>query len=130
MIRIRVRPSYGGLGYGGMGGLGGFGVRGRFGAGLALQHEKRQSAMRLKYERALWNERLQNVKLQTALQYGGIGAAGLGVGALGVGAMSPMGVGGAYYGALNTPYMNPAMNFSGNSFFGGLGLGGLFGSMF
>ena len=105
-VRIRVYPQNG---LGGYGGYGGYGMNriGGYGYGLAnvrLQNEKRTSALRLNYERALWQERIKTVQLQSALQYGGngigaprivtpFGGAMLGAGMLGGGLFGGAGLG-------------------------------------
>lgn len=125
-VIIRVHPQYGyrsGLGLNGLG-YGGYGVGGY--AGIQLRNEKQKHALQLKYERALFNERLKTVQLQTAVQSGGTFGAVGGVGALGA-------VGGMYspYGVVN-PYQNlyarqlvQNQMFTSNNMFGN-GLFGLF----
>ncbi len=90
-----------------------------------LQNEKRTSALRIGYERQIFNERLKRVELQSALKYGrinqfppnyGYGYGGFGVPFGGIPAAVPAPYGNAMFGGFNM----------GNGFFNSLGLGGLF----
>jgi hypothetical protein len=121
-VVIRVHPQYGagrygmGLGLNGLG-YGGYGVGGY--AGIALRNERQKHNLQLKYERALFNERLKTVQLQTAVQSGGLGA--VGYGSLGA-------VGGLYGARVVSPYAayNPYQTTMFNTGFGA-GIGGMFG---
>lgn len=111
-IRIRVYPqtgAYGGLGYGGMGA-----VSAATFYNQKLQTQQQVSNLRLGYERALWNERLERVRLEERMKnpYAMYGAVGYG----------------AYPVATVNPYgtMLGASMLGARSFFGSLGLGGLF----
>lgn len=122
-IRIRVYPQYGGLGMNGLG-MNGFGMN-RMGAVSAstyynsrLQTQRQVSNLQLGYERALWNERLEKVRLEERLKnpYAMMGA---GIGGFGYPMMAQ-----AY-----NPYAASMIGTSllgSSSFFGSLGLGGLF----
>ena len=123
-IRIRVYPQ----GMGAYGGLGGLGVNGlRTGAVSAatyynskLQTQKQVSSLQLGYERALANERIERVRLEERLKnpYATM-------------AVNPYAsaYGNPYAQAYN-PYASSMLGTSllnsGASFFGGLGLGGMF----
>jgi hypothetical protein len=118
-VRIRVYPQNGMYG-----GLGGYGMRGMYGgygqlAQVQLRNEKKTSALRLQYERALWQEKLKTVQLQTAMQYGAGGYA--------VNPWSAYGMNSALggFGALGLGGLG--MGLGGTNLFGSLGLGGLFG---
>ncbi len=120
-VRIRVFPQNGGFGgYGGM-----YGMNSPYAQLMTqnklnqqkLSNEKRTSALRLNYERALFNERLKLTELQAQVRYGGLGGINYG---------SPLALGGLTnsWMGLGALGMNPLS--SGSNFFGGLGLGGLF----
>lgn len=125
-VRIRVYPQYGGLGMNGLG-MNGLGMN-RGGAVSAatyynskLQTQKQVSSLQLGYERALANERIERARLEERMKnpyamYGAGATGGLGFG------YQP--VAGAY-----NPYQASMIGTSllgSSSFFGNLGLGGLF----
>lgn len=123
-VRIRVYPQYGGLGMNGLG-------MNRMGGAVSastyfnskLQTQKQISNLQLGYERALWNERLEKVRLEERLKnpYAMMGA---GMGGYGMGGYGMMPAQSAY-----NPYAASLMGSSmlgGSSFFGSLGLGGMF----
>lgn len=111
MIRIRVHPQGYGARLGGYGGYGAGGVSATAYYTQALDNERKVSDLRLDYERQLWTEKLKAAQLQAAIQYGGGGGWGGGYRPF------PYAVGATYF----APQQ---------SFFGGLGLGGLLGGMF
>ncbi len=121
-VRIRVYPQYGGLGgYGGMyGGM--YGPYGQYAVQTRLTkqqlaNERQTNALRLAYERQLWSERLKMTELQAQVKYSGLGGVQYGgINALGGLSGSMLGLGALGYNPFTT----------GSSFFGGLGLGGLF----
>ena len=117
-VRIRVYPQYGGM-YGGLG-------LNRMGGAVSastyynsrLQTQKQVSSLQLGYERALANERIERARMEERLKnpYALYGA----------------GVGGLGFGGLTTGYNPYAASMLGTSllgsqsFFGSLGLGGMF----
>lgn len=123
-IRIRVYPSNGAYGMGGVGRMGGYGgsVSAQSFYTQKLTAQQQISNLQLQYERALWGERLETEKLKGQLQYQnpfmalqGAGALGLG-GLGGFGGIGGFGMGG--FGAAN-PYAI-AMQ-SQNNFWGSMG---------
>ncbi len=114
-VRIRVYPQTGMMGGLGMNGYGGA-VSAQTYYNSRLQTQKQVSNLQLGYERALANERIQNARLEERMKnpYALMGA--------GMGGFMPM-----------TPAYNPwaasmlgSSLLGGRSFFGSLGLGGLF----
>lgn len=101
-IRIRVFPQHGRRNNH----FGGYG-------GMRVNHHRQRVNMQLRYERAIFAERMRNMQVQAQLRYGGMGFGGA--------AFSPygqLGLGGAAYGASYLP-MGGYGNGFGNSFSGG-----------
>jgi hypothetical protein len=115
-VRIRVYPTNGGYG-----GLGGYGVNSQQYFQQQLSNERKVSSLKLAYERQLMQQQLQLVKLQTQMQYGGYGYGAAPVIGAPVGGVTNAWLGN---GTMGYNSFNPFT--SGSSFFGGLGLGGMF----
>lgn len=117
-VRIRVYPQ---TGFGGFGGLG----MNRYGGAVSaqtyynsrLQTQQQVSNLQLGYERALANERIERARLEERMKnpYAMVGA-GL------VGGYTPMA---SAYNPWAASMLGSSM-LGGSSFFGSLGLGGLF----
>lgn len=97
-IRIRVYPQNGYRSYGGHG-------------NTFVRHARQRANLQLRYERALFNERLRTVQMQAALRGGGLGAM-------------------PFQMPFQTPYQSP-YQYSPFAPYGGLGLSsGVYGASF
>lgn len=110
-VVIRVHPNNGlggGYGYGGYAPL----------AQVQLKNQKDKDAMQLKYERALFNERLKTVQLQTAIQAGTSGTTTSGLTPLSGGILPGGILGASLIPGTSIPYASALAGMG----FGGMGL--------